>query len=142
MRARLCRLARRQTTIRVRRTQEKKGRRVQMPTLSSPPTLLTGFGLHRTARRRAWALLLALALVLAAFMHVAHTHDADTPASYKFCSFCTTLDRGSAPPPVVTASVPRVAPDSIPVQRSIAAPASTAVRSPQQPRAPPPALQA
>jgi len=113
-----------------------------MQALSSPPTLLTGFGLHRTARRRAWALLLALALVLAAFMHVAHTHDADTPASYKFCSFCTTLDRGSAPPPVVAVSVPRVTPDIIPVRRSIAAPAGTTVRSPQQPRAPPPALQA
>jgi hypothetical protein len=113
-----------------------------MQALSSPPTLLTGFGLHRTARRRAWAMLLALALVLAAFMHVAHTHDADTPASYKFCSFCTTLDRGSAPPPVVAVSVPHVAPDSIPIRRSVAAPASTAVRSPQQPRAPPPTLQA
>jgi hypothetical protein len=113
-----------------------------MQALSSPLALLTGFGLHRTARRRAWAMLLALALVLAAFMHVAHTHDADAPASYKFCSVCTTLDRGSAPPPAVAASVPSVAPDVIPVLRHIAAPSSAAVRSPQQPRAPPPALQA
>ena len=142
MRAGLCRLNRRQTTIRARSTQEKHGNRDSMQALSSPPTLLTGFGFHRTARRRAWAMLLALALVLAAFMHVAHTHDADTPASYKFCSFCTTLDRGSAPPPVVAGSVPHVAPDSIPVRRSIATPASTAARSPLQPRAPPSALQA
>jgi hypothetical protein len=142
MRAGLCRLDRRQTTVRAHSTQEKISRRVQMQALSSPPTLLTGFALHRTARRRAWAMLLALALVLAAFMHVAHTHDADTPASYKFCSFCTTLDRGAAPPPVVAVSVPYVAPDTVPVRRSIAVPASAAVRSPQQPRAPPPALQA
>lgn len=113
-----------------------------MQTLSSPPTLLTGFGFRRTARRRAWAMLLALALALAAFMHVAHTHDAERLATYKFCSFCTTLDRSGAPPPVVAVSVPHVVPDIIPIRRSIAVPASTAVRSPQQPRAPPPALQA
>jgi len=113
-----------------------------MQALSMPPTLFAQLGLARGARRRALVMLLALALVLAAFMHVAHTHDADRPASYKFCSFCTTLDRGSAPPPVVAVSVPHVTPDLVPVRRSIAAPAGTVVRSPQQPRAPPPALQA
>ena len=82
------------------------------------------------------------ALALAAFMHVAHTHDADKSASYKFCSFCTTFDRGSAPPPVAAVSIPHVAPDLVPVQPSTAAPADTFVRSPQQARAPPPALQA
>ena len=112
-----------------------------MHALSLPQTWLTGLGRPRSARRRAWAVLLSLALALAAFMHVAHTHDADTPAAYKHCSFCTTLDRGSAPPPVVALAVPRMAAAAAPLPRFVAAPAVAPVRTPHSPRAPP-ALQA
>ena len=98
-------------------------------------------GRTRLGRRRAWAVLLSLALALAAFMHVAHTHEADAPATYKYCSFCTTLDRGSAPPPVVAVAVPHVGSAAAPLLRFIAAPAVAPVRTPQSPRAPP-ALQA
>jgi len=108
-----------------------------MHALSSPPTLLSGFGFHRTARRRAWAVLLALALALAAFMHVAHSHDAERPATYKFCSFCTTLDRGAPPPAVAAASVPPAPPAITPILRSLPAPAGTSLRTPHHPRAPP-----
>ena len=113
-----------------------------MQTLSLPSSLLNGFGCRHPIRRRAWAALLALALVLAAFMHVAHTHDADRPASYKFCSFCTTLDRGSAPPPAVYLRVPPAPASDAPVQRVLPAPAGNVARATHHARAPPSALQA
>jgi hypothetical protein len=112
-----------------------------MQALSLTQSWLTDLGRTRLGRRRAWAALLTLALALAAFMHVAHTHDADAPATYKYCSFCTTLDRGSAPPPVVAAGVPRVVATAAPLPRFVAAPAVVPVRTPHSPRAPP-ALQA
>lgn len=112
-----------------------------MEALSLTPHWMTNLGRTGPTRRRAWAVLLTLALALASFMHVAHTHEADAPATYKFCSFCTTLDRGSAPPPVVAVAVPHVAADAAPLLRSIAAPAAAPGRTPHSPRAPP-ALQA
>lgn len=112
-----------------------------MQALSLPQMMLKPFGCSRSARRRAWAVLLSLFLALAAFMHVAHTHEADAPATYKFCSFCTTLDRGGAPPPVVPAAVPHQPPAAMAVVVEIAGPLGTAIRTPRQSRAPP-ALQA
>lgn len=104
-------------------------------------TMLTAFGWTRSARRGSWAMLLALALVLASFMQVVHTHDADAPASHKLCSFCTTLDRGGAPPPVIPAATAATATFVVARVATIAAPTGTATRTPHQPRAPP-ALQA
>ena len=112
-----------------------------MHALSLPRTMLKPFGLSRSVRRRAWAVLLSLFLALAAFMHVAHTHEADAPATHKVCSFCTTLDRGGAPPPVVAAALPQQPPAAIAVVVEIAGPLGTATRTPRQSRAPP-ALQA
>jgi hypothetical protein len=112
-----------------------------MEALSLTQNWLPDRGRFRPARRRAWAVLLTLALALAAFMHVAHTHDADAPATYKFCTFCTTLDRGSAPPPVVAFAVPRMTAAAAPSPRFVAAPAVSPSRTPHSPRAPP-ALQA
>jgi hypothetical protein len=108
-----------------------------MQALSLTQHWMTNLGRTRPARRRAWAVLLTLALALAAFMHVAHTHDTDAPATYKYCSFCTTLDRGSAPPPVVAVAVPHVAADAAPLHPCIAAPAAAPGRTPHSPRAPP-----
>jgi len=113
-----------------------------MQALSLPQTMLKPFGCSRTARRRAWVVVvLSLFLALAAFMHMAHTHEADAPATYKLCTFCTTLDRGGAPPPVVAAAVPHQPSAAMAVVVEIAGPLGTATRTPRQSRAPP-ALQA
>lgn len=112
-----------------------------MEALSHTQTWMPDLGRTRPVRRRVWAVLLAFALACAAFMHVAHTHEADAPATYKFCSFCTTLDRGSAPPPVVAATVPHIAAVMAPLTATVAAPAVAPGRTPHHPRAPP-ALQA
>ena len=112
-----------------------------MQALSLPQTMLKPFGCSRSVRRRAWALLLSLFLAMAAFMHLAHTHEADAPATYKFCSFCTTLDRGGAPPPVSAVALPFVSPVATATVVEIASPLGTATRTPRQSRAPP-ALQA
>lgn len=113
-----------------------------MQALPLPQTMFKAFGCSRSARRRAWVvLLLSLFLALAAFMHMAHTHEADAPATYKLCTFCTTLDRGGAPPPVVSAAVPHQPPAAKAVVAEIAGPLGTATRTPRQARAPP-ALQA
>lgn len=112
-----------------------------MQALAQPGTMELAGGQTRSARRRAWALLLTLALVVASFMHVAHTHDADAKATYKFCSFCTTLDRGSAPPPAIAASTPQASVVAQATLDPMAAPAGPVCLTPLQPRAPP-ALQA
>jgi hypothetical protein len=82
--------------------------------------------------------LLALALLLASFMHVAHSHDADAPSNYKqHCTYCNAFDRGGAPPPVTPVVLPvgpapifLVAPPPSPTARG-------PLRSACQPRAPP-----
>jgi len=105
---------------------------------TSNPPLLQVLGLAPGARRRFWAGLLALALAVASFMHVAHSHDADAPSIYKqHCSFCSTFDRGTAPPPASLALLPtRQAPCFVAV-----APRDPGVRAgfrgAAQPRAPP-----
>jgi hypothetical protein len=99
---------------------------------------LQALGLLPGARRRSWSVLLVLALLLASFMHVAHSHDADAPSNNtQHCSFCSTFDRGGAPPPVTQVVLPvgpapifLVAPPPSPAARG-------ALRSACQPRAPP-----
>ena len=113
-----------------------------MQALSLSSTLLNGLGYLRPVRRRAWGLLLSLAIALAAFMQVAHTHEGEAPATYKVCSFCTTLDRGSAPPPVVALGVPLQPTAVAPELPTLPLACGTTFRTPSQPRAPPPALQA
>ncbi len=112
-----------------------------MRALSLPQTMLKPFGCSRAVQRRAWAVLLSLFLALAAFMHVAHTHEADAPATYQLCTFCTTLDRGGAPPPAIAAAIPFLSPAVTAAVVEIAGPVGTATRTPRQSRAPP-ALQA
>ena len=73
-----------------------------MRALTLPQRWRAGTGWSRPARGHVWAVLLAVAIALASFMHVAHTHDADVPASFQFCSFCVTFDRGGAPPPQIS----------------------------------------
>ena len=103
---------------------------------------LQALGLVPGLRRRVWSALLVLALAFASILHVAHSHEADAPSIYKqHCTYCSTFDRGGAPPPAPLATLPvRPAPSfaaAVPqvpvtcVQR----------RSALQPRAPP-ALQA
>jgi hypothetical protein len=77
--------------------------------------------------------LLAVAIALASFMHVAHTHEAEVPASYKFCSFCVSFDRGGgAPPPVIRATVAPVSAVALAI-----VPQGRLVRPTCHPRAPP-----
>jgi hypothetical protein len=76
-----------------------------MPGIQSQPS--QALGLLPGARRRAWSTLLVLALALASFMHVAHSHDADAPSTHKqHCTFCSSFDRGGAPPPATPAVLP------------------------------------
>jgi peptidoglycan/LPS O-acetylase OafA/YrhL len=111
--------------------------------LDSPASLAT-FGLARSVRRRAWAVLLAVAVGLASFMHVAHSHDADGPTQLTqgICTFCTVFDRGGGAPPPADAVLLAVAPTATaPTVDDVEAPADSTVRSPCNPRAPP-AIQA
>ena len=103
---------------------------------SQPP--LQALGLLPGARRRAWSVLVVLALALASFMHVAHSHDADAPSIYKHhCTFCSTIDRGGAPPPAPLVVLP-VGPAPIFVVAPLPAPqARVELRSACRPRAPP-----
>jgi hypothetical protein len=82
---------------------------------------------------------LALAVGLASFMHVAHSHDtkgADGPGVSQLCSFCASFDRGTAPPPV-SALPPRVEGPVAPEPHASTTPASPAARAAFRPRAPP-----
>lgn len=108
-----------------------------MPGYRRQPSL-QALGLVPGARRRAWSALLVLALALASFMHVAHSHDADAPSLYKqHCTYCSTFDRGGAPPPATPAAQPAAHVPSF----VITAPASPPVRAEfhpaGRPRAPP-----
>jgi len=93
---------------------------------------------RNSAVRRVWSGLLVLAIALASFLHVAHSHDADAPSIYKHhCAYCSTFDRGGAPPPASFAMLPvQPAPSVI-----VAAPQEpftcAELRSAGQPRAPP-----
>jgi hypothetical protein len=89
-----------------------------------------------TQRPRLTVSTIVLAFVLASFMHVAHSHEADEPGPAKLCSFCASFERGTAPP-----SAAFVVP---PPERSAAPDFPATAPSPQssghvsfQPRAPP-----
>ena len=99
---------------------------------------LQALGLVPGLRRRAWSGLLVLALALASFLHVAHSHEADSPSIFKqHCTYCGAFDRGGAPPPASLATLPaRQAPAFVVV--SPQAPVTRLeLRSTLQPRAPP-----
>jgi hypothetical protein len=98
---------------------------------------LPAFGFARGARHRAAAVLLALAIALASFMHVAHSHEAEGPATYKLCSFCTTFDRGSGPPLTAPAAWPLDPLPTLVVAARAPAPVATVLRAACHPRAPP-----
>jgi hypothetical protein len=109
-----------------------------MQALTRPKRWHAGPGWSGPVRRRAWAVLLAVAIALASFMHVAHTHEAEVPASYKFCSFCASFDRGGgAPPPVIRATVVPVFPDAPAIVVDATVPQVRLVRPSCHPRAPP-----
>jgi hypothetical protein len=105
--------------------------------IQSQPTL-QGLGLLPGARRRAWSMLLVLAIAVASFMHVAHSHAADAPSIYKqHCTFCSTFDRGGAPPPATEGVLP-AQPAPVLVVAPLHAPcAPVEQRSTCRPRAPP-----
>lgn len=65
-------------------------------------------------RHRALAWILALAIALASLGHAAHSHaKADAPAKSPACAYCTTFERGHAPPPAVPAVVVVVAGEQV-----------------------------
>ena len=53
---------------------------------------------------------LALSVALASFMHVSHSHEAEGTGAAKLCQFCSSFDRGTAPPPAALATPPTVRP--------------------------------
>jgi hypothetical protein len=108
-----------------------------MQGIQSQPAL-RGLGLLPGARRRVCSVLLVLAIALASFMHVAHSHEADAPSIYKqHCTFCSTFDRGGAPPPALLAALPAEPVPSV----AFATPPQPLIRVEQRPacrpRAPP-----
>ena len=99
---------------------------------------LQALGLVPGVRRRVWCGLLVLALALASFLHVAHSHDADAPSVYKqHCTYCGTFDRGGAPPPASLATLPARPAPSFVVDVTQAPVTRPQHRSAVQPRAPP-----
>jgi hypothetical protein len=85
---------------------------------------------------RSLVMVLALSVALASFLHSAHGHEADGPGVAKFCTFCASLERGSAPPPAA-ALVLRAAQPVLPEQLPATAPRPSAVPSSFRSRAPP-----
>jgi hypothetical protein len=99
---------------------------------------LQALGLAPGLRRRAWSGLLVMAIALASFLHVAHSHDADAPSVYKqHCSYCSTFDRGGAPPPASIVVLPAGPVPSFVVGALRAPVTRVQLRSALQPRAPP-----
>ena len=99
---------------------------------------LQALGLVPGVRRRVWSWLLVLAIALASFLHVAHSHEADAPSLYKqHCTYCSTFDRGGAPPPASFATLPVEPAPSFVVVAPLAPVAGVRLRSALQPRAPP-----
>lgn len=99
---------------------------------------LQALGSGRDLRRRVWSGLLVLAIALASFLHVAHSHESGAPSIYKqHCTYCGTFERGAAPPPAALASLPamQVPSCAVPAPREPAA--RTGIRSARQARAPP-----
>ena len=108
-----------------------------MQGIRSQPSL-QALGLVPGLRRRVWSGLLVLAVALASFLHVAHSHDADAPSIYKqHCTYCGTFDRGGAPPPASFATLPSRPAPSFVVAVPQAPVTGVQLRSALQPRAPP-----
>jgi hypothetical protein len=100
----------------------------------SSPWRLPGWG-----RLRLLVAALALAVGLASFMHVAHSHDANgkhAAGVSQLCSFCASFDRGTAPPPV-SALPPPIEGPAAPQPLAFTALASSPVRTAFRSRAPP-----
>jgi hypothetical protein len=99
---------------------------------------LQALGLAPGVRRRVWSGLLVLAIALASFLHVAHSHEADAPSIYKqHCTYCSTFDRGGAPPPASLAVLPAEPTPCFVVELLHAPVTRVQLRSALQPRAPP-----
>jgi len=79
---------------------------------------------------------LALAVGLASFMHVAHSHEADEPGAAQLCSFCASFERGAAPPPASGVAPPLERPAAPESAETPTVPRPTS-RVSFQPRAPP-----
>ena len=108
-----------------------------MQGIHSQPSL-QALGLVPGLRRRVWSGLLVLALALASFMHVAHSHDADAPSIYQqHCTYCSTFDRGGAPPPASLAVLPAAAAPSCAIAAPRVPVAVIEIHFDGQPRAPP-----
>ena len=100
----------------------------------SSPWRLPGWG-----RLRLLVAALTLAVGLASFMHVAHSHDAnaaDGTGVSKLCSFCASFDRGTAPPPA-SATPPGIEGTVALELHAFTALASSPVRTAFRSRAPP-----
>lgn len=99
---------------------------------------LHALGLAPGLRRRVWSGLLVLAIALASFLHVAHSHEADAPSLHKqHCTYCGTFDRGGAPPPASLGTLPATQPPSFVVVARRVPVTRVQLRSALQPRAPP-----
>jgi len=99
---------------------------------------LRALGLVPGAYRRAWSGLFVLALALASFMHVAHSHDVDAPSIYQqHCTYCSTFDRGGAPPPASLAALPTDPAPSLTIAAPPSPVALVEIDCDGQPRAPP-----
>jgi hypothetical protein len=86
---------------------------------------------------RSLAMVLALSVALASFLHSAHGHEADASGAAQICTFCASFERGSAPPPaaaLVPGAAQPVPPEPVPAAAPLQTPAPASFRS----RAPPP----
>jgi hypothetical protein len=79
---------------------------------------------------------LALSVALASFMHVSHSHEAEGTGAAKLCQFCSSFDRGTAPPPAALAPLPAVGPVSTPAETASPVPRLATAGS-YEARAPP-----
>lgn len=79
---------------------------------------------------------LALSVALASFMHVSHSHEAHGTGAANLCQFCSSFDRGAAPPPAALAPLPAARPLSPPADAAPAAPRLATAGS-YEARAPP-----
>jgi hypothetical protein len=79
---------------------------------------------------------LTLAVALASFMHLAHSHEAGGTGAATLCEFCSSFDRGMAPPPASLAASPAARADSPPEPAASPAPVFSVTGS-YEARAPP-----
>lgn len=94
-------------------------------------------GFMPVARRlRVLVAALTLSVALASFMHVAHSHEAEGTGAAKPCQFCSSFDRGTAPPPAGLAPSPTARVHSPPAEAASPAPILSITGS-YEARAPP-----